>query len=168
MTTASVSLNAIEDFLTRKRIAFVGISREKQHISVALFHEFTSHGYEVLFVNPNAPEIMGRPCFARVQEIRPAPDAALLFTPAVVTLRVVRECANAGVKSIWMYRGGGQGAVSEEAIEFCVSHGIQVIPGACPFMFLTPVRHIHWVHRCLSKLFGHYPKHTPSCTSSPV
>ena len=136
----------------------VGISRERQHISVPLFEEFQRRGCDVPPVNPNAKEIMGRRCFARVQDIQPPPDAALLFTPPAVTNTVVRDCAEAGITRIWMHRGGGQGAVSSEAVEFCQSNGIVVVPGQCPFMFLKPVRHVHWVHRCFAKLLGHYPQ----------
>ena len=155
---ANVSLNAIETFLSQKRIAMVGISRERQHISTALFEELCRHGHEVLPVNPNAPEVMGRRCFARVQDIQPAPDAALLLTSPAVTNSVVRDCAEAGIKRIWMYRGGGQGSVSAEAVEFCRAHGIELVPGQCPFMFLPPVRSVHRFHRFFSKITGHYPR----------
>ena len=155
---ANVSLNTIETFLSQKRIAMVGISREPQNISTSLFEELSRHGYEVLPVNPNIPEIMGRRCFARVQDIQPAPDAALLLTSPAVTNSVVRDCAEAGIKRIWMYRGGGQGSVSAEAVEFCRVHGIELVPGQCPFMFLPPVRSVHRFHRFFSKITGHYPR----------
>jgi predicted CoA-binding protein len=154
----NVSLNTIETFLSQNRIAMVGISRERQHISTLLFEEFCRHGYEVLPVNPHASEIMGRRCFARVQDIQPAPDAALLLTPPAVTNSVVRDCAEAGIKRIWMHRGSGQGSVSAEAVEFCRAHGIELVPGQCPFMFLPPVRSVHRFHRFFSKITGHYPR----------
>jgi uncharacterized protein len=158
MPPANVSLNTIESFLSEKRIAMVGMSRERKHISSLLCEEFCRRGYDVLPVNPNAAEIMGRRCFARVQDIQPAPDAALLLTPPAVTNSVVRDCAEAGIKRIWMYRGGGQGSVSAEAVEFCRAHGIEVVPGQCPFMFLSPVRSVHRVHRFISRITGHYPR----------
>ncbi len=158
MPAADVSLNTIEDFLAQERIAMVGMSRERHHISAMMLEEFSRRGYEVLPVNPHAPEIMGRRCFARVQDIQPAPDVALLTTPAAVTDSVVRDCAEAGIKRIWMYRAGGEGAVSAEAVEFCRAQGIEVVPGECPLMFLRPVRHVHWVHRLICKITGSYPR----------
>lgn len=158
MAPSRLSLNTIDDCLAHKRVAIVGISRRRQEIGVPLFEHFTRCGFEVLPVNPNTPEIMGRRCFARVQHIQPPPDWALLLTSPSVTNSVVRDCAEAGIKRIWMYRGGGQGAVNPEAVEFCRAKGMEVIPGACPFMFLPPVRSVHWVHRCFSKLLGHYPR----------
>ena len=158
MAAANVSLNTIENFLSQKRIAMVGMSRERHSISTQLFEELSRHGCEVLPVNPNAPEILGRRCFARVQDIQPAPDAALLLTAPAVTDSVVRDCAEAGVKRIWMFRGGGQGAVSDDAVEFCRGQGIEVVSGQCPLMYLAPVRGVHWCHRFLVKIAGHYPR----------
>ena len=57
-------------------------------------------------------------------------------------------------------RGGGQGSVSEEAVEFCRAKGIEVVPGQCPFMFLQPVRSFHWFHRFVFKITGQYPRAT--------
>lgn len=157
MPVAQVSLNTIESFLSQKRIAVVGISRNPRHISAMLFEELSRRGHEVLPVNPNTAEILGRRCFARVQEIEPAPEAALLMTTPAVTESVVRDCAEAGIKRIWMYQGGGRGAVSENAVEFCRTHEIEVVPGQCPYMFLKPVRGVHWVHGLVCKMVGSYP-----------
>ncbi len=158
MPRTDVPRSVIEKFLEHKRIAMVGISREKHNIGISLMEEFSRHGYEVLPVNPHVSELAGRRCYTRVQDIQPAPEAALLLTSPTVTNRVVRDCADAGIRHIWMYRGGGQGAVSPEALEFCRERGIQVVPGLCPFMFLNPVHGIHRFHRFLFKITGQYPR----------
>lgn len=158
MAPSTVSLNTIEDFLSQKRIAMVGVSRERQHISFVLFEELCRRGYEVLPVNPNSPEIMGRRCFASIKDIQPVPEAVLLLTRPTVTNSVVRDCAEVGVKRIWMYRGAGQGSVNVDAVEFCREQGIELVPGQCPFMFLSPVRSVHLFHRFISKITGHYPR----------
>jgi len=54
-----------------------------------------------------------RRAFARVQDIKPLVDAAILMTSPSVTEAVVRDCAEAGIRLVWMYRAGGQGAISE-------------------------------------------------------
>lgn len=158
MAPSGVSLNTIERFLSQKRIAMVGISRERQHISTILFEEFCRRGCEVIPVNPNSPEIMGRRCFASIKDIQPVPDAVLLLTAPAVTNSVVRDCAEVGVKRIWMYRGAGHGSVDAEAVEFCRDQGIELVPGQCPLMFLSPVRGVHRFHRFISKMTGHYPR----------
>jgi len=154
---ARVSLESIEKFLAQKRIAMIGISRNPTDFSISLFKELCRRGYEVVPVNPAAQEISGRQCFARVQDIQPPVDAALLMTPPAVTDDVVQDCAAAGIHHIWMYRAGGAGAVSEKAIEFCREHGIQVIRGECPFMFFSHPG-FHGIHGLVRKMTGTYPR----------
>jgi predicted CoA-binding protein len=154
----SVSLETINDFLAQKRIAMVGISREQKDFSVMLFEEFCRRGYEVIPVNPNASEVMGRRCFASVQEIQPPVDAVILMTSPAVTDFVVRDCAAAGIRRVWMYRAVGEGAVSAHAIEFCRVRGIQVVPGHCPFMFWRDAHLGHRVHGLILKITGSYPR----------
>ena len=163
MKTERATLESVEDFLAEKRIAVVGVSHEPKEFSGMLFAELKRRGYDVIPVNPNAAEMFGRRCFARVQEIEPRADAALLMTSPAVTETVVRDCAEAGIRKVWMYRAGGpksanQGAVSAEAVEFCRTRGIDVVPGECPYMFL-PEAGYHRIHGFIRKITGSYPRH---------
>src|SRR5215467_10015759 len=136
MPIQRTSLDTIQDFLAQKRIAIVGMSRDPKSISALLFNEFARRGYDIVPVNPNIQEFLGRKCFARLQDIQPPVDAALLLTSPEVTDVVVQDCAECGIRRVWMHRAGGQGAVSDKAIEFCRERRISVIPGECPLMFL--------------------------------
>ena len=160
LATQSLSLETIEDFLAQKRIAMVGISREPRTFSVLLFEELCRRGYDVVPVNPHTPNVLGRHCFARLQDIQPPVDAALLMTSPAVTETVVRDCAAAGIRRVWMYRATGSGAVSPRAISFCRERGIQVVPGQCPFMFLPSAGGIHRLHGLFRKVTGRYPRRT--------
>lgn len=153
------SLEIIEDFLAQKRIAMIGISRDPKDFSASLFQELERRGYDIVPVNPKVSEVMGRPCFARVQEVQPPVDGALLMTKPDVTDAVISDCAAAGIRRVWMYRAGGTGAVSEKALAFCREHSIQVVPGQCPFMFLPGTGGVHKFHGWFRKIFGKYPKH---------
>ena len=108
-------------------------------------------------VNPAAGEIEGQRCYARVQDIQPPVIAALVMTAPSVTDTVVRDCADAGVQHVWMFRGGGKGSVSAEAVTFCESRGMAVIPGECPFMFLSDGAWFHRFHGWVKKIRGSYP-----------
>ena len=149
---------SIGGFLALKRLAVIGVSHAPKDFTRALFREFAKRAYDVVPVNPGLEEVEGHRCYARVQEITPAVEGALIMTRPAVTEKVVRDCAEAGITRIWMFRGGGQGSVSAEAVEFCREHGIELVPGECPFMFLPPVRHVHRVHRFFSRITGHYPR----------
>src|SRR3974390_104029 len=158
MAARTQSLEIIEDFLAQKRIGMVGISRQPQDFSVLLFKELCGRGYDVVPVNPQASELNGRPCFARVQDIEPRAAAAPLITSPEATDKVVRDCAEAGVRRVWMYRAAGKGAVSQEAIAFCHERGIRVVPGECPFMFLPNAGLGHRIPRFIRKITGTYPR----------
>jgi len=151
------NMQQIQDFLNVKRFAFVGVSRQPKDFSRTLFREFLARGYQAVPVNPDANEIDGQPCFARLQEIQPPVDEALFMTAPAVTDTLVRDCEGAGIKRVWMFRGGGAGAATGDAIRFCESHGIGVIPGECPFMFLPGGAWFHRFHGLVKKITGSYP-----------
>jgi predicted CoA-binding protein len=156
------SMARVGDFLSQKRLAFVGVSRRPKDYSQALFREFCARGYDAVPVNPAVAEIQGRRSFARVQDIDPVPDGVVVLTSAAVTDKVVGDCIQAGVKRIWMCRSVGKGSVSAQAVGECEAHGISVIPGECPFMFLEGdyVQGGGWAHHfhgIVKKITGSYP-----------
>jgi uncharacterized protein len=160
MAAHRTSLETIGDFLAQHRIAMAGISRNPATVSVKLFEELCRGGYDVVPVNPNATELLGRRCFARMQDIKPSVDAALLMTSPENTETVVNDCTEAGIRRVWMYKASGRGSVSAKAIDFCHGRGIQLVAGECPLMFLPATAGIHRFHGFLRKLIGHYPRHS--------
>ena len=152
------TLESIEDFLAQKRFAMVGVTRNPKSFNTKLFEEFRRRGYDVIPVNPHLDELGGYRCFRRVQEIHPRVNAVLVMTAPEVTDSVVRDCAEAGVQQIWMYRGAGPGTVSSRAVGFCRERGIEVIAGECPYMFFPDARFVHRLHAYLQKIAGQYPR----------
>ena len=49
--------------------------------------------------------------------------------------QTMRECAELGIKHVWMHHGSGASSVSETATDYGRAHGITVIDGGCPCMF---------------------------------
>jgi hypothetical protein len=92
-----------------------------------VFQELRQRGYDVVPINPHASDILGQRGFARVQDIRPPVDTVLLVTSPALTETVLEDCAEAGIRRVWMYRAGGDGAVSAQAVEFCKTKGIAVV-----------------------------------------
>ena len=147
----------IEDFLAQKRLAMVGVSRNPKDFSRGLFRDLHRHGYDMVPVNPMISELEGQKSYASLQDIAPQVDGALLMTPPAVSEQVVRDCFAAGITRVWMHRGGGTGAVSQDAIDFCQRKGIRVVAGYCPYMFLPRTPFFHRVHGFFMKLTGGYP-----------
>ena len=159
MTTLAVRAT---DFLAQRRIALVGISRRPSDMSRTLFRELRARGYDVVPVNPELLSVDGVPCLHRLQDVSPRVDGALLMTPPAATDRVVMDCAEAGVPRVWMHRGAGTGAVSPDAVAFCREHGMSVVEGACPFMFLPRADFFHRAHGFLLRLAGRHPGAHPA------
>ncbi len=148
----------VHDFLTLRRIAFVGLSRNPKDFSRVLFGEMCDRGYDMVPVNPATSELESKRCFVRVQDIEPPVEGALVMTAPRDTERVVHDCAEAGIHNVWLHRGGGQGSVSRDAVDFCHKQGINLVEGYCPFMFLPNTPFFHRVHGFLLKLSGSYPR----------
>ena len=80
------------------------------------------------------------------------------MTPAPASAKMVEECAQAGIRRVWLHRGVGPGAVSDAAVQRAGELGLTLVAGRCPLMFLGQVAGVHKVHAALLKLSGHYPR----------
>lgn len=144
-------------FLVQKRIAVVGVSSTTNDAANAIYRKLRDTGYDVFAVNPKTNMVEGDTCYPSVKAIPGGVEGAVIVTRPDVTAQVVRECAEAGVKQVWMHRGMGS-SVSDEATAFCRDNGIAVIPGACPLMYCEPVDFAHKGMCWVLGLLGRLPK----------
>jgi predicted CoA-binding protein len=127
---------AASAFLANKRVAVTGVSRTPEnHGSNAVYRRLRERGYEVFAVNPNAREVEGDRCYADLKSIPGGVDAVVIATRPELAVDAMRECAELGIKHVWMHRGAGAGSVSAAATASGRQHGITVIDGGCPLMF---------------------------------
>lgn len=140
------TLEEARAFLGARRIAVVGVSREAREFSRGVFRELGRRGLDVVPVNPALTEAEGRPAFPRVQDVVPAPDAALLLVPPSRAEEAVKDCLAAGVRRVWFHRGAGRGSASAAALALCHDSGVAVVEGLCPFMALPGAGSPHRVH----------------------
>jgi hypothetical protein len=152
------TLKQVDDFLALKRVAVVGVSHNPRETSYVLWQELRQRRYEAVPVNPGVKELDGQTCYAKVQEIQPPVEGVLIMTSAKTTDQIVHDCAEAGVKHVWMYGGMGPGAKTKTAIAFCEEKGIDVVAGLCPYMFLPGTPAFHAPHRFWKKLTRSYPQ----------
>jgi predicted CoA-binding protein len=155
---ARVTRQAIDNFLAAKRIAVIGASRDKTSYGWALFEDLLRHGYDAIPVNPNAETIGERQAFARVGDIHPAPERALILLPEDKTEQAVLDCAEAGIKDVWLHRHVAGGVSDTRAIYRAEEKGVNLITGFCMFMFLPRAGFIHKLHGGVMKLIGIYPR----------
>lgn len=151
--------DAASDFLNSKRIAVTGVSREPaSHGSNIVYQRLRERGYEVFAVNPNAEQVEGDAAFRDLASIPGGVDAVVIGTRTETAMDTVKECAELGIKRVWMHRGFGGGSVSETAAEFGRANGVEVIDGGCPLMFDPTADGGHKVMRWMLTLTGNVPK----------
>jgi predicted CoA-binding protein len=85
-------------------------------------------------------------------------EAVVIGTRPEITEETMRECAELGIKHVWMHRGPGAGSVSEVATEYGRERGITVIDGGCPCMFDPTADLGHKLMRIVFTLNGNIPK----------
>ena len=148
---------AASTFLANKRVAVTGVSREpKTHGSNTVYKRLRERGYEVFAVNPNADEVEGDRAYTNLSSIPGGVDAVVIATRPEIAEDTMHECAELGIKHVWMHRGPGAGSVSDAATDYGRQHGITVIDGGCPLMFGPTADFGHKVMRRV--LAGHVPK----------
>jgi hypothetical protein len=150
---------AAAEFLANKRIAVTGVSRKPQgHGSNIVYQRLRERGYEVFAVNPNADEVEGDRCYQDLKTIPGGVDAVVVGTRPKIAEATMRECADLGIKYVWMHRAFGAGSVSDMAAEYGREQGISVIDGGCPLMFDPTADPGHKAMRLVCTLTGKVPR----------
>ena len=144
-------------FLANKRVAVTGVSRTpKTHGSNNVYRRLRERGYEVFAVNPNTDQVEGDRSYQDLKSIPGGVEAVVIGTRPEIAEDTMRECAELGIKHVWMHRGPGAGSVSGTATRYGRQHGITVIDGGCPLMFGPTADLGHKIMRLVYA--GHVPK----------
>ena len=150
---------AAAEFLASKRVAVTGVSRQRKgHGSNVVYQRLRERGYEVFAVNPNANEVEGDRCYHDLGSIPGGVDAVVIGTRPEIAEQTMHECADLGIRHVWMHRSFGAGSVSNEAADFGRQRGIAVIDGGCPCMFDPTADLGHKAMRLVFTLTGNVPK----------
>jgi uncharacterized protein len=147
-------LAVIEEFLAQPRIAFAGASRDTKQFANTVYREMRTRGHAMVPVHPQAAEIEGDPAYGSLAALPEKVDGVVVMLPPDAALRVVHEAVDAGIPRVWLHKGVGTSAVSDEAVQYCRDHGVAVVDGACPLMFVEPVAGFHRFHRSLRRMRG--------------
>ena len=98
---------SLEKLLTPRAVAVIGANRQPGTIGHQILVNLIEGGFPgpVYPVNPAADEVAGRPAVARVQDLPPPVDLAVIAIRPEALGGVIRDCAEAGV-------GAGRGPAS--------------------------------------------------------
>ena len=111
---------AVDNFLSNKSIAVVGVSRDKKKFGYAAFKHLKDRNYTVFPVNPNLTDVDGNKCYPDLNSIKEKIDGVVLVVPPLQSEKVVKEANDLGIKSVWFQ----QGSSSEKTIKYCEENGI--------------------------------------------
>ena len=150
---------AASEFLANKRIAVTGVSRNPgAHAANAVYNRLKERGYEVFAVNPNTTEVEGDPSYPDLTAIPGGVDAVVIGTAPDQAPATVQQSIDLGIGHVWFHRGPGQGSANPEAAELGRQHGLAVIDGGCPCMFVPTADMGHRIMRPILQLTGNVPR----------
>ena len=148
------SKKVVDDFLSQKKIAVVGVSRKKTKFGNAIYKELKQKGYQVYPINPNINKFEEDTCYPNLLSLPDKIDAVIINVPPVQTVKVVKEVKEAGIKKVWLQ----QGSQSDAAVKFCEENGIECVSNECILMFAQPSAFIHRAHKWVWGVFGKLPQ----------
>lgn len=117
-----------EEILSKyHNIAIVGLStdRFKPSCKVALY--LTEHGYNIIPVNPKAPEILGKTSYPNLTAVPEKVEIVDIFRRPADVMFTVEEAVKIGAKVVWMQ----EGIVNEAAAQKARDAGLTVIMDKC-------------------------------------
>ncbi len=140
----------IEQFVSSKRIAVVGMSRSGKKFGNMAAKELKAKGYEIYPVHPDAVEIDGFTCSPNLQSLTGKIDGVWISIPPKNVSPVLEEAAQIGLKNIWLQ----QGAWSSEVQQTIDQLNLPVVSKKCIMMYAPPVKSVHKFHRTIVGIFG--------------
>lgn len=154
-----IDTTTVERFLAGHRIAVIGASDDTASFGRTIYTEMRDRGYDVVAVHPTCATVADDPCYPSLGDVPGDLDGAIVMVGRDPAIDVVNDCVEHHIPKVWLFKGiGAPGSVSDEAIRLCEANGIEVVPGACPLMFLEPVGWAHKVHRGIKHLSGSLSK----------
>ncbi|MGO4327871.1 acetate--CoA ligase family protein [Cupriavidus sp. 2TAF22] len=141
MSSQPIWFSDLSRLVNPRSIVLVGASEKPDSIggrtleNLTTFSEFTG---DLHLVNPGRAEIHGRPCVASVNDLKEAPDLAILAVRADMVIQTLRDCGRLGVKFAIVFTSGfgetGEDgrAVEAEMREIVASTGMRIYGPNCP------------------------------------
>lgn len=101
-------IHMLESFFSPKSVAVIGASHTHGKLGRIVFENFIHGGYRgrVYPINPNPVPIDGIGVYPSVKKLPEKADLAVIVTPAKAVPGLLKECAEAGIKSIVIISSG--------------------------------------------------------------
>lgn len=110
-----------------RNIAVVGVSPKPDRPSYRVASYLAEHSYNVIPVNPNAQQILGKPCYPSLSAIPEPVEVVDIFRRAEDVMPIVEEAIKIGAKVVWMQ----EGIINEPAASRAREAGLRVVMDKC-------------------------------------
>lgn len=112
---------------TARTIAVVGLSTNWHRPSFFAAKYMQDHGYRIIPVNPNYPEILGCKSVRALTDIKEPVDIVDCFRKASEMEQIARDAVAIRARVLWMQLG----VVNERAARIAVDGGLAVVMNRC-------------------------------------
>ena len=121
-------INSLRRILKECRvIAVVGLSAQWHRPSYFAAKYMLEHGYRVIPVNPQYPEVLGQKCYASLRDIPEKVDLVDVFRKTADVLPVAEDAVAIGAKVFWQQLG----VKNEAAAALARSKGLETVMDRC-------------------------------------
>ena len=86
-------------------IAVIGATDHPAKYGGIIYRDLKAKGFPVMAVNPYRDLVDGDPCWHTVLDLPERPTMAVFVVPARRGLEVLAQCAQAGIRNIWIQPG---------------------------------------------------------------
>lgn len=86
-------------------IAVIGATDHPTKYGGIIYRDMKKKGFPVFAVNPYRETVDGDPCWPTVKDLPEKPTIAVFVIPARRGLKVLEDCAEAGIRNIWIQPG---------------------------------------------------------------
>lgn len=94
--------NRLKEFFNKDyTYAIVGASKNKEKYGNKIFKTLLDSGFKVIPINPKEDEIYGVKCYHNLSDIKEKIDVVDFVVPAGITLMVLEEVVELGIKKVW-------------------------------------------------------------------
>ena len=110
-----------------RTIAVIGLSANWHRPSFFAAKYMQDHGYRIIPVNPNYPEVLGQKCFASLADIGEPVDIVDCFRKSEEMEPIARAAVALHARVLWMQLG----VISEQAARVAAAAGLAVVMNRC-------------------------------------
>ena len=86
-------------------LAVIGATDHTGKYGGIIYRDMKAKGFPVFAVNPYRDTVDGDPCWASVRDLPETPTIAVFVVPARRGIEVLGECAEVGIRNIWVQPG---------------------------------------------------------------